>query len=45
MYEGALWSSVTELSERSVASDGVPQDFVDFTRGDWKITKPLDIIV
>lgn len=44
VYEGALWSSVTELSERSVASDGMPQDFVDFTRGDWKITKPLDII-
>jgi predicted dehydrogenase len=45
VYEGALWSSVTELSERSVASDGMPQDFVDFTRGDWKTTKPLDIIV
>ncbi|MGA0402487.1 MAG: Gfo/Idh/MocA family protein [Flavobacteriaceae bacterium] len=44
VYEGALWSSVTELSQRSVASDGMPQDFVDFTRGDWKITEPLAIV-
>src|SRR6056300_430415 len=44
VYEGALWSSVTELSQRSVASDGIPQDFADFTRGDWKTTQPLAII-
>ena len=44
VYEGALWSSVTELSQRSVASDGMPQDFADFTRGDWKTTQPLAII-
>lgn len=44
VYEGALWSAVTELSERSVAQDGMPQDFPDFTRGDWKQTAPLDII-
>lgn len=44
VYEGALWSSVTELSQRSVASDGMPQDFADFTRGDWKTTEPLAIV-
>jgi predicted dehydrogenase len=44
VYEGALWSAVTELSERSVAQDGMPQDFPDFTRGDWKQTAPLGII-
>lgn len=44
IYEGALWSSVTPLSRKSVAEDGMPQDFPDFTRGNWKTTKPLGII-
>jgi predicted dehydrogenase len=44
VYEGCFWSAVTPLSEKSVAQDGMPQDFPDFTRGNWKTTKPLDII-
>jgi len=44
VYEGALWSAVTPLSRKSVAEDGMPQDFPDFTRGQWKTTKPLAII-
>ena len=44
VYEGALWSAVTELSERSVAQDGIPQDFPDFTRGDWTKTPALAIV-
>lgn len=44
VYEGVYWSSVAPLSEKSVAEDGMPQDFPDFTRGEWKNTKPLDII-
>ncbi|MEO0897817.1 MAG: Gfo/Idh/MocA family oxidoreductase [Bacteroidota bacterium] len=44
VYEGALWSAVSPLSERSVMSGGAPQPFPDFTRGNWKTTKPLDII-
>ncbi len=44
VYEGCLWSAVSPLSERSVASGGVPQPFPDFTRGNWETTKPLDII-
>ncbi|MBT8218938.1 MAG: Gfo/Idh/MocA family oxidoreductase [Bacteroidia bacterium] len=44
VYEGCLWSAVSPLSERSVASGGMPQPFPDFTRGNWKTTKPLDII-
>lgn len=44
VYEGAFWSSVTPLSIASVAQDGMPQDFPDFTRGDWKTTEPLAII-
>lgn len=44
VYEGCFWSAVTPLSEKSVAKDGMPQDFPDFTRGNWKTTKPLGII-
>lgn len=44
VYEGAFWSAVTPLSVASVSQDGTPQDFPDFTRGEWKVTKPLDII-
>ena len=44
VYEGCLWSAVAPLSERSVASGGAPQNFPDFTRGDWRNTKPLEII-
>jgi len=44
IYEGCFWSAVGPLSEASVAQDGMPQKFPDFTRGDWKGTKPLDIV-
>ena len=44
VYEGCLWSAVAPLSEKSVAEDGAPQMFPDFTRGNWKTTKPLEII-
>lgn len=44
VYEGCYWSAVAPLSEKSVAEDGMPQDFPDFTRGNWKATKPLGII-
>ncbi|MCH7227707.1 Gfo/Idh/MocA family oxidoreductase [Haloferula sp. A504] len=44
VYEGVFWSAVTPLSRKSVAEDGMPQDFPDFTRGEWKNTAPLAII-
>ncbi|PIE99918.1 MAG: alpha-N-acetylgalactosaminidase [Maribacter sp.] len=44
LYEGCFWSAVSPLSERSVASGGTPQNFPDFTRGNWKNTNPLTII-
>ena len=44
VYEGAFWSAVTELSGKSVEQGGAPQYFPDFTRGNWKSTKPLQII-
>lgn len=44
VYEGCLWSAVSPLSERSVASGGTAQPFPDFTRGNWKGTPSLGII-
>jgi predicted dehydrogenase len=44
VYEGAFWSSVGPLSEHSVKADGAPQDFPDFTRGEWKNTRPLGVV-
>jgi len=44
VYEGAFWSAVSPLSEASVAQEGMPQKFPDFTRGNWQTTKPLEIV-
>lgn len=44
LYEGCLWSAVGPLSEASVAANGAPQEFPDFTRGSWKDTDALAII-
>ena len=44
VYEGAFWSAVSPLSERSVAQGGSPQVFPDFTRGRWQETEPLGIV-
>ena len=45
MYEGCFWSAVTPLSAKSIEDGGAPQRFPDFTRGNWKSTNPLSIIV
>ena len=44
VYDAAAWSSIVDLSERSVrnGSDGV--DIPDFTRGAWRTAKPLGIV-
>tara|TARA_B100000575_G_scaffold181894_1_gene146065 strand:+ start:878 stop:2278 length:1401 start_codon:yes stop_codon:yes gene_type:complete len=44
VYEGCFWSAVSPLSEASVAQGGMPQKFPDFTRGNWKTTRPLQIV-
>ena len=44
VYEGAFWSAVGPLSAASIVQEGMPQKFPDFTRGDWKETKPLAIV-
>ncbi len=35
-YDAAAWSSVIELSGRSIAAGGAPQEVPDFTRGKWE---------
>ena len=43
VYDLAAWSSVCELSERSVMNRSQAIDFPDFTRGDWKTESRFDI--
>jgi len=44
VYDGASWSVMGPLSERSVAENGKPQDVPDFTRGAWKTRPELGIV-
>ncbi len=41
VYDAAAWSTITPLSEASVANNGTPQFFPDFTRGRWVTNKPI----
>lgn len=41
-YDAAAWSAVTPLSEASIENNGEPQDFPDFTRGNWVKRKPYN---
>ncbi|MCB0474770.1 MAG: Gfo/Idh/MocA family oxidoreductase [Flavobacteriaceae bacterium] len=43
-YDAAAWSAVTPLSEASIANNGEPQIFPDFTRGNWMKRKPYNWI-
>jgi predicted dehydrogenase len=42
VYDAAAWSVVTPLSELSIENNGEPQDFPDFTRGNWIKRKPYN---
>ena len=44
VYDAAVWSAISPLSEQSVAKRSSPIDFPDFTRGKWKTNKPLGIM-
>lgn len=44
VYDTAAWSSVVELSERSVLQGGTAVEVPDFTRGGWETTAPLGIV-
>jgi len=41
-YDAAAWSAITPLSEQSITNNGAPQDFPDFTRGNWVKRRPYD---
>lgn len=43
VYDAALWSSVTPLSEWSVAHNSNSIKMTDFTAGAWKTNKPVDL--
>ena len=43
VYDAAAWSSITPLSEESVAHRARSVDVPDFTRGAWKTTPPVVI--
>ena len=42
VYDAAAWSAITPLSEVSIENNGEPQNFPDFTRGNWIKRKPFD---
>jgi len=44
VYDAAAWSSISALSERSIAKNGASIKMPDFTRGAWKTRQPLGII-
>ena len=41
VYDAAAWSSIIELSVRSVATGSAPVVIPDFTRGLWNTMKPV----
>lgn len=45
VYDGAAWSSLFDLSQRSVLSRSAPQDIPDFTRGAWMTAPSFEIRV
>ena len=44
VYDAATCSSITVLSEMSVADRSRPVDFPDFTKGKWKTTPPIKLM-
>jgi len=42
VYDAATWSAITPLSEVSIANNGEPQNFPDFTRGLWMNRTPYE---
>lgn len=44
VYDAVVMSAVTALSERSIAREGKPLPFPDFTRGMWKKQRVLPVM-
>ncbi len=45
VYDAALWSSISPLSEMSVANHSNTVEVPDFTRGAWETNEPVDILL
>ena len=45
VYDAALWSAISPLSEWSVAHKSNPVNIPDFTRGSWKVNTPVDLLM
>ncbi|MEP7108359.1 MAG: Gfo/Idh/MocA family oxidoreductase [Ferruginibacter sp.] len=43
VYDAALWSSISPLSEKSVANRARSMDVPDFTKGAWKTNQPVNL--
>ncbi len=43
VYDAALWSSITPLSEQSVANRSSSVDVPDFTKGSWETNQPVEL--
>lgn len=43
VYDAAAWSAVGLLSEKSVAKNSRTVDIPDYTRGNWKTNKPVEL--
>lgn len=43
VYDGVLWSAIAPLSETSVAKKSSSVEVPDFTRGNWKTNKPVNL--
>ncbi|MFD2573146.1 Gfo/Idh/MocA family protein [Spirosoma soli] len=41
VYDAAVWSAISPLSEESIAKGSKPVEIPDFTRGKWKTNKPI----
>ncbi len=43
VYDAAAWTAVGLLSEKSVAANSRTIDIPDYTRGNWKTNKPVEL--
>jgi Oxidoreductase family, NAD-binding Rossmann fold len=41
VYDTAVWSAISPLSEKSIAKGSAPVEIPDFTRGKWKTNKRI----
>jgi predicted dehydrogenase len=43
VYDAAAWSSITPLSQKSIANRSSGVDVPDFTRGNWQTNAPVEL--